>query len=96
MEKKKITKAEKPTEKKPELFKISIQLGNMILAGEGLTALEALQSIPIPSKITTKGVVIISQGKKKKELVYTVPKLKRLFYPNAQPIIIKYLASLLK
>lgn len=93
--------AEKPRKKAEnkstaEKFKISIQLGNVILNGEGLTALEALQNIPVPLKITTKGLITISQGKKKKELVYAVPKLRRLFYPNAQPILVKYLVSLLK
>jgi len=81
---------------KENLFKISIKLGNVIIKGEGLTALEALRSIPVPNKITTKGILTISQGKKKKELIYTVPKLKRLFYPNAQPILVKYLAMLIK
>lgn len=77
-------------------FKISIKLGNMVIEGKGATVLEALQSIPVPLKITTKGILNISQGKKKKELVYTIPKLKRLFYPKAQPILVKYLGALLK
>ena len=81
---------------KADTVKISIKLGNLIIKGEGATALEALQSIPVPNKITTKGILIISQGTKKKELLYTIPKLKRLFYPKAQPIIIKWLAMLLK
>lgn len=88
--------AEKEIKNKPENFKISIKLGNFILSGEGKTALEALQSIPVPLKITTKGILTISQGKKKKELVYTVPRLKRLFYPSAQPIISKGLGLFLK
>lgn len=86
----------KKREKKADKFKISIQLGNMVINGEGLTLLAALRDLPVPDKITTKGIVTISQGKKKKELVYTVPKLKRLFYPNAQPILVKYLGMLLK
>lgn len=93
MTKKKNTRPISVAEKK---FKISIHLGNEVIRGEGATALEALQKIPVPLKITTKGILTISQGQKKKVLVYTVPKLRRLFYPNAQPIIIKYLASLLK
>ena len=79
-----------------ETVKISIKLGNVIIEGEGLTALEALQNIPVPNKITTKGILTISQGQKKKELLYPIPKLKRLFYPKTQPIIIKWLAMLLK
>ena len=79
-----------------ETVKISIKLGNVIIGGEGATALEALQSIPVPNKITTKGILTISQGQKKKELLYPIPKLKRLFYPKTQPIIIKWLAMLLK
>ncbi len=89
------TKVKKVKDKEDNV-KISIKLGNIIIQGEGLTALEALQSIPIPNKITTKGILTISQGKKKKELLYTIPKLKRLFYPKAQPIIIKWLAMLMK
>ena len=99
MVKKKETKLAKIKETKPakkEPFKISILLGNVILYGEGLTALEAIRSIPVPNKITTKGILTISQGDKKKVLLYPIPKLKRLFYPNAQPILIKYLAMLLK
>ena len=89
--------AKKPKEKvENNLFKISIKLGNVILSGEGLTVLEAIRSIPVPNKITTKGILTISQGDKKKELVYAVPKLKRLFYPNAQPVLVKYLAMLIK
>ena len=79
-----------------ETVKISIKLGNVIIKGEGATALEALRSIPVPNKITTKGILTISQGTKKKELLYPIPKLKRLFYPQAQPFIIKWLAMLLK
>ena len=86
----------KATKVKTDIVKISIKLGNIIIKGKGATALEALQSIPVPNKITTKGILIISQGTKKKELLYTIPKLKRLFYPKAQPIIIKWLAMLLK
>ena len=89
--------AKKPKEKvENNLFKIAIKLGNVLLSGEGLTALEEIRSITVPNKITTKGILTISQGEKKKELVYTIPKLKRLFYPNAQPILIKYLAMLMK
>ena len=84
------------TPQKKDNFKIVIKLGNEVIKGEGATALEALRNIPVPNKITTKGILTISQGDKKKELVYAVPKLKRLFYPNAQPIIIKYLAMLIK
>ena len=86
----------KATKVKTDIVKISIKLGNIIIKGKGATALEALQSIPVPNKITTKGILTISQGAKKKELLYPVPKLKRLFYPKAQPIIIKWLAMLLK
>ena len=95
---KKTTKKKKilSTPQKKDNFKIVIKLGNEVIKGEGLTALEALRNIPVPNKITTKGILTISQGDKKKELVYAVPKLKRLFYPNAQPIIIKYLAMLIK
>lgn len=92
-----IKNAEKETPtKKADEWRISIKLGSMAICGAGKTALEALRNVPQPLKITTKGIITISHGAKKKELVYTVPKLRRLFYPIAQPIIIKYLAGFLK
>lgn len=77
-------------------FIFSLNLGGNILVGKGATALEALRAIPVPNKIMSKGVLTISQGDKKKEMLFMVPRLKRIFYHNAQPILIKMLAMGLK
>ncbi len=72
-------------------YAISLTIGDKTFKGSGLTPLEALQVIPSPSKIITKGFLTISYGKLKKEMFFPPSKLKRLFYPNFQPIIAKTL-----
>ena len=77
-------------------YSITIKAGDVVMVGTGATALEALQSIPRPAKIVSKGIVIIECGELKKEMVFPALKLRRIFYPNAQPILIKWLAAGLK
>lgn len=86
-----MTKKEKSTN-----FVFSLDLGGETLKGEGETPLEALRAIPVPNKIMNKGLLTITHGEAKKTMMFTVPKLRRLFYFNAQPIIIKWVASGLK
>lgn len=74
---------------KPFLF--SLNLGGKILKGTGATALEALRAIPVPQKIMSKGILTITKDDQKKEMMFMPSKLKRLFYFNAQPILIKYI-----
>ena len=81
---------------KESLFVFSLDMGGQILEGEGVTALEALRAIPVPTKIMSKGVLTITQGDKKKVMLFMPPRLKRLFYHQAQPIIIKWLVSGMK
>ena len=72
-------------------YKISIKMGDYLMEGVGKTALEALQSIPRPLKINQKGVLKITKGKKSKEMVFYVQKLRRLFFPRYQPLLVKWL-----
>ncbi len=82
--------------KKKKPYVISLKLGSVTLVGEGETALEALRAIKKPDKIISKGVMTITDGVKTKEMLFMPPKLKRIFYPNAQPVLIKWLATGLK
>ena len=77
-------------------FEISIKMGDTILYGKGTTALEALQSIERPTKIIQKSIFTISHGNKRKEILFTPVKMRRIFFPSAQPILIKWLAAGLK
>jgi hypothetical protein len=77
-------------------FKISLTLGDKVYTGKGETALDALRAIERPAKIQTKGIFVVSQGKLKKQMLLTVPRLKRFFYPSAQPILIKQLVTGMK
>ena len=79
--------------KKKVKYNITITMGDKVLKGSGTTALEALQSIKRPDKITQKSVFVISQGKLTKTMFFTVQRLKRIFYPKFQSILIKWLAA---
>ena len=70
-------------------FVFSLQYAGKKLVGKGKTPLEALRAIPVPDKIMSKGILTITQGDKKKELLFYPAKLKRIFYANAQPVLIK-------
>ena len=86
----------KKEEKKEKPFVVTFLMGGKTISGKGATALLALQDIHNQDKIISKGIMPISQGKKKKEMLFMPVKLKRIFYPNAQPILIKWLAQGLK
>ncbi len=76
--------------KKPE-FSVTLQLGQDLYSGAGETALEALQSLPKPDKITLSGVLTVSQGDKKFTQRFWPARLKRLFYSKLfQEIQVKY------
>lgn len=77
-------------------YSISIKFADTTLKGEGETALAALQAIKKPVKIISKGVMTIKHGKKQKELLFMPAKMKRIFFRNAQPVLIKWLATGLK
>ena len=81
---------------KPDTFSITLTLGDETLRGSGATALEALQALPVPSKIVGKGFLTITNGLLKKEQMLMPVRLKRLFWPNAQAIQAKYLTLGLK
>ncbi len=72
-------------------FKFHLNMVGEIFESEAPTALEALRKLQAPPKLINKAVLTISQGDKVKEILLTVPKLKRLFYPNFQNILIKNL-----
>lgn len=79
----------KRTVKKKKPYVISITMGDKTYKGEGETALEALQSIDRPLKIFLKGVVTIQTEKDERKILLMPINLKRLFYPSAQPYLIK-------
>ena len=72
-------------------YKFHLDLCGQVFEGTGVTALEALQAISVPQKITTKGTLTITHGEKTKIHILLIPKIKRLFYPNFQSVIIKQL-----
>ena len=77
-------------------FKFSFNIGGLVYEGKGATPLEALQAVIPPTKIMSKGVLTVSEGEKKKVLVFTPIRLRRVFYRSAQPLLIKYLSMSLK
>jgi len=93
-------KTSKGTSKKSETqspqFKISIDLGGVFYEGIGETAKEALLNLKSPVKITTKGIVNLSMGEKKKTLLYTPKQVKRLYWKVGREVQAKILSSFLK
>ena len=77
-------------------FKISLQIGNETYKGSGPNAYEALEKLAVPQKIFLKGVLNISFGDKKAQLLLQPIRIKRLFYSVARLHLAKQLTSLLK
>ena len=78
-----------PKKKKPYL--IQVKFGEEIVKGEGNTAYEALSSMKRPIKIVGKAFLTITDGKRKKDMMFMPTRAKRLFYPTAQIYIAKQL-----
>jgi hypothetical protein len=79
-------------------FSITLQLGNKTYKSSGATPTEALGALPKPNKIMAKGVVTVTAGKVKKELLLPPVKVKPLFYNSSgvQEVKAKQLFSLMK
>ena len=86
----------KAISKKSGQYSIAIVLGAETIRGTGDSMLSALKSIPVPVKVTTKGIINLTDGSKKAELVWIVPKIKKLFQPLAQAVLAKQFNYLLK
>lgn len=70
-------------------YKFHLDMCGIISESEGVDALETFSRLKAPDKITNKGVLTITRGENKKEISLTVPRLKRLFYPNFRAVILK-------
>jgi len=92
MVKKKIK--EKIEEKSP--YFISLTLGDKVYEGSGATVLQALESMPVPVKIVTKGLLKLTDGTKKFEQMWMPIKLKRLFMPLSQTVLSRQLNYLMR
>ena len=83
---------------KTKPFIISLSLGDKTYKGQGENALEALTSMEKPVKIMHKGILTISNGSLKKELLMQPVKIKRLFFRSRSllEVVAKQLAMGLK
>lgn len=89
--------AKKSIKKQENEFNITLTVGKDVYNGSGKTALEALQSLPKPEKIMSKGLVRVENEGKSKEVLMFPIRLRRLFYNKLfQEIQIKWLMSGLK
>ena len=78
-----------PKTKKEKVFSLNLALGDKSYKSKGTTMLEALQTLPMPTKIMSKAILTISDGKLSYVIDFHPVKTKRLFWKNAQPIIAK-------
>ena len=79
-----------------KLYFISLAFGDKIYEGSGQTVLDALQAMPIPVKIVSKGLLKLTDGVKKFEQMWQPAKLKRLFQPLSQAVQAKMLNLLMR
>lgn len=70
-------------------YTLELNIGSESFTSSAPTVLEALQALPRPEKIITKGTVTIRHGDNVKELFFMPLQMKRLFYPLAQVTIAK-------
>ena len=77
-------------------YSFSITFGKDIFSGSGDTALEALQSTPLPIKIISKGTISLTDGTKSMSQTWQPVKIKRLFFPLSQALLAKQLSYLMK
>lgn len=82
--------------KKTKIFSLKLSLGDKVYKGKGANFLEALQTLPMPTKIMSKAILTISDGELSYDLDYLPLKTKRLFWKNAQPIIAKQFNMLVR
>lgn len=77
-------------------YKVSVDVGNGELVGEGSTLLSALQSITTPVKIVAKTFLKVTEGKRSVEKVLMPRRARRLFQPHAQVFAARELELLMK
>ena len=83
----KTTKSKQEPEVQEPEFTITVKIENGIYEGKSATALEALQTVPIPELIST-GTLTISHGDKTKEMLFSGQALKRIFNPYHQELLV--------
>lgn len=76
-------------------FTITLKIGGKTLVGEGKTMFEALNKLPVPRKIVSKGVLSVGKDRPR-EMVLQPSQLKRLFYPLALSYTAKKLSFLVR
>ena len=97
--KKKVAKAKKVVkvvELKAPSYSIEFAFGTTKTEGSGETIYDALVATPRPTKITTKGVLTVTNGARKFVHMYSPLECKKFFYPIAQRIMADRLGYLLK
>lgn len=75
-----------------ELFKIRVTVNGQVYEGNGETMVEAVQSVPRPSKVSTKGIVSVQYGDKSKQMVFTPMRLRKFFQPISKHVMAKFLS----
>lgn len=83
-------------EKEAPIFEIAVTIAGKAFLGSGSTPIAALANLQRPPKVVSKGMVEIRYGALKKEMLYSIPQIKRLYYPLARTVIAKQFTTLLK
>ena len=82
----------KKAAKKPDVFIIVITTEHATYKGEGATALEAMQAVPMPELITSS-TVVITHGEATKDMLFSGMQLKRILNPYNMEVLVNELAA---
>lgn len=78
----------------PQLYKLTLVLGDKTHESTGATVLEALRGLKKPDKIMSKGILTLEYNGMRSQQMYFPQRLKRLFYnPTFQVVHAKMLTT---
>jgi hypothetical protein len=77
-------------------YTLKLTLGDTTLKSKGDTVIEALEKLPEPDKVFTKGDIELSRGKKHMKITWTPIKVRRLFWKISRSVIAKQFELLLR
>ena len=77
-------------------YVLKLTLGTNVLNSEGNTVAEALEKLPEPDKIFTKGDIELSHGDKSMKITWIPVKVRRLYWKLSRKVLAKQFESLLR
>ena len=81
---------------KPDLFTVSVKLGDLTYSYAAETLDKAFHDFPRPNKITTKGVLTVVGGGKKFSRLMMPADMRRMLWPVSSKVHAKMILAVMK